>query len=415
MKVAVPSRTKPWRLLTLATVAASALLSGGSPLHAQTVPPASAAAPAVEAFTTTVRNAVLLDVATQSVLFEKAADELQPPASLAKLMTLAVVFEEMRQGRLLPEQEIVISQDAWRRGGAPARGSTMYAAVNSRIRVQDLIRGTAVVSGNDSSIALAEAISGTEANFIPLMQRRARELGLTRSVFRNVTGLPDPEQRMSARETAKLASHIVRTYPDHYAVFSERELLWGNIRQQNRNPLLGQYPGADGMKTGFLDEAGFNLVGSAVQNDGQRLIVVVMGARSLQERSNEARKLLDWGFRSFEMRQPFGENEILGEARVFGGARDTVQVTAGGPVRLLLPRGTSDRVMAQIVYRGPIRAPIRRGMPVGTLQIRRGQQLALEVPVHAADDVAVGTMTQRALQAIVERTGGLVRSTLGRP
>ncbi|MBX9989808.1 MAG: D-alanyl-D-alanine carboxypeptidase [Phreatobacter oligotrophus] len=371
-------------------------------------------AAAQDNFQTTVRNAILFDVGTQSVLFEKAADELQAPASLAKLMTMAVIFEELRQGRLRLDQEVVISEDAWRRGGAPSRTSSMYAAVNSRVKVQDLMRGVVIQSGNDASIALAEAVSGTEANFIPVMNSRARALGLTRSVFRNSTGLPDPEQRSTAREIARLADHIIRAHPEHYGLYGEREFTWGGIRQQNRNPLLGTYPGADGLKTGYIEEAGFNLAGSAVQN-GQRLIVVVMGARSLQERSNEARKLLDWGFRSFELRDLFQENETIGDVAVFGGSQGTVPVTAGKPVRLLLPRGQSDRVTAQIVYRGPVRAPVRQGAEVGMLRVLRGSQVALEVPIFAAADVGTGTLSQRALQGAWELATGWIRTGTARP
>lgn len=391
-----------WLRGLAAAVVAAAALSGGEPARAQ------------DNFQTTVRNAILIDVGTQSVLFEKAADELQAPASLAKLMTMAVIFEEMRQGRLLPDQEIVISQDAWRRGGAPSRTSSMYAAVNSRVRVQDLLRGAIIQSGNDASIALAEAISGTEANFVPVMNTRARALGLTLSVFRNATGLPDPEQRTTAREMARLSDHIIRTFPEQYAIYAEREFTWGGIRQQNRNPLLGTYTGADGLKTGYIEEAGFNLAGSAVQN-GQRLIVVVMGARSLQERSNEARKLLDWGFRSFELRDLFQENEAIGDVSVYGGAEGSVPVTAQKLVRLLLPRGQSDRVSAQIVYRGPVRAPVRQGTEVGKLRVMRGSQLALEVPVFAAADVPAGTLTQRAMQGAWELSTGWIRSGTARP
>lgn len=367
-----------------------------------------------DAFQTTVRNAILFDAGTESVLFEKAADEPQPPASLAKLMTLAVIFEEMRQGRLQLDQEIVISQDAWRRGGAPSRTSSMYAAVNSRVKLQDLLRGAIVQSGNDAAIALAEAVSGTEANFVDVMNRRAQALGLRHSVFRNATGLPDPEQRMTARDVARLADHIIRSYPEHYPIYAEREFTWGGIRQQNRNPLLGTYPGADGLKTGYIEEAGFNLAGSAVQN-GQRLIVVVMGARSLQERSNEARKLLDWGFRSFELRDLFREDEVLGEVQVYGGASGSVPVTARRLVRLLLPRGQSDRVSAQILYRGPIRAPVAAGTEVGRLRVLRGSQLALELPVYTTVDVGTGTLSQRALQGAWELVAGWVRSGIARP
>ena len=388
-----------WRQWALALVF---LFAAAAPLAAQ------------DSFQTTVRNAILVDVGTESVLFEKAADEPQAPASLAKLMTMAIVFEELRQGRLLIDQEVVISTDAWRRGGAPSRTSSMYVPVNSRVKVQDLIRGAIIQSGNDASIALAEAISGTEANFVQLMNKRARELGLVHSTFRNATGLPDPEQRVTAREIARLAEHIIKAYPDRYPIYAEREFTWNNIRQQNRNPLLGTYNGADGLKTGYIEEAGFNLVGSAVQNN-QRLIVVVMGARSLQERTNEARKLLDWGFRSFELRDLFAEGETIGDVSVFGGSAGTVPVTAGKVVRLLLARGQSGRVSAQIVYQGPVRAPVRQGQEVGKLRVLRGTQLALEVPVYAAADIGIGSLTQRALQGAWEAASGWLRTGVARP
>ena len=252
-----------------------------------------------DSFQTAVPAAILLDPDSDSVLYDKNADQLVAPASLTKLMTLEYVFNEIKQGHLKLDDEIVISENAWRKGGAPSHGSTMYAAIHSRVKVDDLIHGIIVDSANDACIALAEAIAGNESAFAALMTKRAREIGLEKSTFANATGYSDPNLRVTAREMAQLARHIMTTYPDFYPYFSEREFTWNKIRQLNRNPLLAMGVGADGLKTGETSEAGFNLVGSAV-NDGLRLIVVITGAKSEKERAEEARKLLDWGFHGFE-------------------------------------------------------------------------------------------------------------------
>jgi len=238
--------------------------------------------------------AILIEAMTGVVLFEKNADELMPPSSMAKLMTAEFVFKAIREGRLRPDDQFAISENAWRRGGETSGVSTMYAALNSQVTILDLLRGALVVSGNDACIALAEGMAETEAKFAIKLNERARELGLTKSNFSNATGLPNPDLRVTSRELAKLARHIIWTYPEFYEICGEREFTWNNILQQNRNPLLFMGIGADGMKTGFTDDAGYGLVGSAVRDD-IRLIVVVNGLRTDKERGAEARKLLEWG------------------------------------------------------------------------------------------------------------------------
>ncbi|MGL4975013.1 MAG: D-alanyl-D-alanine carboxypeptidase family protein, partial [Bosea sp. (in: a-proteobacteria)] len=206
-------------------------------------------------FTSSAPHAILLDTASGTVLYEKAADTLMVPASMAKIATALVVFEEMAKGRLKPDDEITISDNAWRKGGAPAGGSAMFAQLGSKIKLPDLLQGLIVQSGNDAAIAFAEAIAGTEQNFARMMTDRVRALGLTQSTFRNATGMGDPEQRVTARELAKLSAHIIATYPEQYKLFGQREFTWNKVRQQNRNPLLTMDIGADGIKTGMLGES----------------------------------------------------------------------------------------------------------------------------------------------------------------
>ena len=366
-----------------------------------------------DSFQTAVPAAILLDPDSDSVLYDKNADQLVAPASLTKLMTLEYVFNEIKQGHLKLDDEIVISENAWRKGGAPSHGSTMYAAIHSRVKVDDLIHGIIVDSANDACIALAEAIAGNESAFAALMTKRAREIGLEKSTFANATGYSDPNLRVTAREMAQLARHIMTTYPDFYPYFSEREFTWNKIRQLNRNPLLAMGVGADGLKTGETSEAGFNLVGSAV-NDGLRLIVVITGAKSEKERAEEARKLLDWGFHGFESRLLFAEGQTIGEAKVFGGTMSYVPLMGPGPVRVMMPRNSNERLQARLVYIGPVPAPVGRGQEIGKLKVWRGDNLALEVGLKAAEDVGPGTMSQRAMDAATELMIGLLRAGVSR-
>jgi D-alanyl-D-alanine carboxypeptidase (penicillin-binding protein 5/6) len=352
---------------------------------------------------------ILLDAESGTVLFEKNADTPTPPSSMAKLMTAEVVFNELQQGRIKLEDEYIVSEDAWRRGGAPSHTSSMFAPIHSRVRVEDLIQGAIVVSGNDACIALAEGVAGNEPAFVEMMNKRARELGLIKSYFTNSTGLPDPAQKVTVRELARLARHIIRTYPNYYRYYGEREFTWNKIRQQNRNPLLTMNLGADGMKTGFTNDGGYGMVGSAVQ-DGTRLIVVVNGLKTAKDRADEAKKILEFGHRGFESKRLFTEGQIIGYARLFGGASRSVALVGDGAIGVLMPKNTSERVSAKIVYSGPVPAPVRQGQQIANLNVYRGDSVVAEVPLFAAEAVERGNLPQRALDAVSELVIGLFRS-----
>ncbi|MFV2092209.1 MAG: D-alanyl-D-alanine carboxypeptidase family protein, partial [Hyphomicrobiales bacterium] len=261
--------------------------------------------------------AILMDGDSKAILYAKNIDDLMYPASMSKLMTAVMVFEAVQRGDLALDEEFFISEDAWRRGGESSGSSTMFAKLNSSIPLESLLRGVIVQSGNDASIAIAEGMYGTEAAFAEAMTARARELGLTKSTFTNATGWPDPDHQMTTRELALLARHIIYDLPEFYKYYSEKEFTWNGITQRNRNPLLYNYPGADGLKTGFVKESGYGLVASA-QRKGRRLIAVVNGLKKRKDRGPEMRKLLDWGFRSFKRFVLFENGEQVGTANVWG-------------------------------------------------------------------------------------------------
>jgi D-alanyl-D-alanine carboxypeptidase (penicillin-binding protein 5/6) len=357
---------------------------------------------AAQVFQTIAPSMLLMDADSHTVLFEKAADEPETPASTVKVMTAEIVFREIAEGRLHLDDEFTVSENAWRTGGALSRGSAMFAALGSHIRVEDLIRGLVIDSGNDAAIVLAEGIAGTEANFVEMMNKRAGELGLNHLSFRNVWGKDDPGQKVTARDMVMLADHVIRTYPDLYKYFGEKEFTWNKIHQLSRNPLLATDLGVDGLKTGNIDaKSGYGIVASAVQN-GQRLILAVYGLRTDKERSEEARKILEWGFRTFESKTIFEAGETIGAAKVYGGSRGSVDLVADGPVRILMQRGSDQRLSGKIVYTGPLLAPVEQGSAVARLNIYRGTTLALDLPLKTAQNVAVGSLPQRAADAGLE-------------
>ncbi len=354
-----------------------------------------------QSFQTKAKQALLMDFDSGSVLFQKNADELMPPASMAKMMTMEVVFNAITTGELNFETLFNISQDVWRRGGANSGGSTMFAALNSDIRLEDLIRGVIVQSGNDAAMAIAEGMAGSEEAFAGLMNIRARKIGLETSTFTNSTGLPDPDQRVTARDLAYLARHIIKTYPELYKIYAEPEFKWNKVNQRNRNPILGKVAGADGLKTGYTEASGYGMVGSAEQN-GRRIIMVLNGIASKRERSGEAVKLMRWSFRAFKPIDLFAEGEVVGKASLYGGEKSGVELKAQGPLRIFVPIGFQDRLKAHIVFTGPVMAPVEAGDKLAKLQVMIDGKVSQETPLFAAEDVGEGTLTQRAMDAAQE-------------
>jgi serine-type D-Ala-D-Ala carboxypeptidase (penicillin-binding protein 5/6) len=352
----------------------------------------------------------LVDVSSRTVLFEKKADEAHPPASLVKLMTAEVVFQALKENRLTLEQELPITENVWRRGGAPSGGAAMFAPLNSRVSVANLLQGLLVQSANDAALALAEGMAGSEARFVTLMNERSAALGLRVSRFRTATGFAHPEQRVTAREMARLAQHLIEAYPDRYPLFGQREFTWNNIRQTNRNPLLALNIGADGLKTGNVAEAGFNLVGSAEQG-GRRLIVVILGAETAQFRAADARRLLEWGFSNFERRKLLERQTPLTDAKVSGGVKPSLTLGLRDDIVMLLPKSALDAVSTTINYKGPVRAPVAKGDELGTLQVRRGGTLAFEAPIVALEEVQQGSLGKRAWDNSLDWLTGLFRRT----
>jgi D-alanyl-D-alanine carboxypeptidase (penicillin-binding protein 5/6) len=360
-------------------------------------------------YDTDAPTAILIEASSGSVLFEKNADELRAPSSMMKLMTAEVVFRAIKQGDVKLTDQYIVSENAWRKGGAPAGGSTMFAAIHSRIAVDDLLHGAIIQSGNDSCMILAEGIAGSEKAFAEMMTKRARELGLTQSTFANSNGLPDPGNKMTVRELGKLARYVIQTYPDFYKLFGEREFTWNKIRQQNRNALLNSMEGADGLKTGYTKEGGYGMVGSAVQN-GMRLIVVVNGVDDPDDRITEAKKLLEWGFRNFEARTLFAAQQPVGYAKVFGGESRSIKLASPDPIKVMVQKNGSDKLIARIVYNGPVRAPIEPGQRVGLVKVWRGANVAVEAPVYAAEAVGAGSTVRRAIDGASELVIGMFRA-----
>nr|WP_244641332.1 D-alanyl-D-alanine carboxypeptidase family protein [Tianweitania populi] len=359
-------------------------------------------------FETKAPQAYLMEAKTGTVLFSKQPDTLIAPAALAKLMTMEVVFDALKTGRVKLDDVYTVSENAWRKGGAPSRGSTMFAALKSKIALNDLIQGAIVQSANDACIIIAEGMAGSEEKFAELMNQRARAIGLKQSVFKNATGLPAEGQVVSLSELAFLGRHIWQTYPEFYRIYAQPEFTWNKITQRNRNSLLSYGIGADGLGTGYTEASGYAILGSAEQN-GRRLFAAMSGMTSEAERAQEARKLLDYGLNGFEDAHLFDAGAIIGTARVYGGMKQEVTLKALDPVEVFVPLTDKDLVKVHLVYDGPLRAPITSDQPIGSLQVWIGDNLAKSFQLAAAEDVALGSLSSRAADAAHELAFGWLR------
>ncbi|PWS36183.1 D-alanyl-D-alanine carboxypeptidase [Falsiroseomonas bella] len=344
-------------------------------------PPSTPASSPLGPVDTQARQALLIDFDTGAVLLEKNAEERMPPSSMSKLMTMYVVFDLLKQGRLRLDQQLPVSERAWRMGG-----SKMFVQIGSQISVEDLARGVIVQSGNDACIVLAEGISGSEQQFAELMNEVGRRIGLRDSVFRNATGWPDPEHRMTARDLATLARRIISDHPEYYRFYNERSFRWNDITQENRNPTLARVPGADGLKTGHTEEAGYGLTASAIRN-GRRLILVVNGLPSMRARAEESARLLEWGFREFDNVVMFRAADTVEDVPVYLGERPTVPLVTGRDLVLTMPRAWRTSLQAKVRFDAPIPAPVAKGQEIGRLLVSGQGVPEMTVPLIAGADV----------------------------
>jgi serine-type D-Ala-D-Ala carboxypeptidase (penicillin-binding protein 5/6) len=334
---------------------------------------------------------ILIDAATGLVLAELNSGQRLPPASLTKIMTTYVADNLLAQGTIKMDDQVFVSVKAWQ-----AEGSKMFIQEGTSVRLEDIMRGIIIQSGNDSAIALAEHISGSEDAFAELMNQHAQQIGMTNTHFTNASGLPDPNHYMSARDLATLAQAVITKFPEAYKMYGEREFTYNNIRQPNRNTLLFSDKSVDGMKTGFTDEAGYCLVGSAVR-DGMRLITVVMGTGSTDARAQETQKLLSYGFRYYETTQIIAANQVMGSTKVWSGKAEAVEVGVQQALTATIPRGQAANLITELSLNDTIKAPITVGQQLGTVKVSMGDTVFYDGPVVALQDVQAGSWIKRLM------------------
>ena len=359
----------------------------------------SAVVASADDFTTSAPYAILMDYETGSVIYAKNADAPMEPASMAKLMTLAVVFDELKSGKIHLDDQFFISDHAWREGGAASGSSTMFAKLHSKVPVEDLLYGLIVQSGNDAAIALAEGIAGSESTFAGIENQMAAKIGLTNSHFTNASGLPDPNLHTTAHDLARIARYLIMTYPEYYHIFSETSFTWNKIKQGNRNSLLELGMGVDGLKTGHSEESGYGIVLSTTQG-GRRLIGVLNGLKTIHDRTVEGQRPLNWGIHGFEQVAAFTKGQVVGYANVYDGQRSSVGLVGKDEIDLYLPKGKAQCPEATISYKGPLRPPVRQGDQVAELNVTCAGQPVQTVPLYAAQDVPRGGFMTRAMAAL---------------
>ncbi|MER2519160.1 MAG: D-alanyl-D-alanine carboxypeptidase family protein [Bdellovibrionales bacterium] len=376
-----PART----LLLIALLA----FGGGATAYAE-----STTAPSVAPVETAAKQAFLLDATTGTPLFAKDADSKMPTSSMSKLLTMYLVFEALRDGKLRLDDTLTASEHAWKQ-----EGSRMFLNVGQKAKVEDLVRGVIVQSGNDAAVTLAEALGGSEGNFAEMMNAKARQLGMTNSHFVNATGMPDPEHYSTARDLARLALALIRDFPQNYHYYSELEFTFNNIKQGNRNPLLYRNMNVDGLKTGHTEAGGFGLTASALRN-GRRLILVLNGMTDMQARADESAQVLDWGYREFGLYRIAEAGQHLANANVWLGQSNNIELVAQQALSLTLPRAARTGLTATVDFIHPIHAPIVKGQQLGKLIVTAPGTDPVEVPLLAAKDVPrVGLLDRIAAKA----------------
>lgn len=341
---------------------------------------------AANAIETTAKNVLVMDYETGQYLYTKDHQKMIPPASMSKLMTIYMIFEKLKDGSLSLDDTFTVSENAWRKGGAASGSSTMFLKIGEKVPVRDLIQGIIVQSGNDACIVAAENLSGSEEDFAADMQKKARQLGLTHSSFANSTGWPHPDQLMSVEDLAKLARIIISQFPEYYHIFSEQNFTHNNIKQGNRNPLLYSMPNADGLKTGHTEEAGFCLVASA-KKDNRRLISVMAGLKSNKERSEEAEKLMNWGFREFSNYTLFKKDQVIAEIPVWQGDENNIKLIVDHDIRRTLKKSSVNKIKMTAVYDKPVSAPIKKGDKLGVIKVDIPGQGNFEIPLTSDRNV----------------------------
>lgn len=364
----------------------------------------SSVASAQSGFTTPAPHAIIMDYNSGSILYEKDARLPIAPASMTKIVTAELVFDAIRQGRITLDTEFTVSEEAWRRGGAKSGSSTMFLELGSKVKVRDLLKGVIIQSGNDACIVLAEGLAGSETAFADMMTQHARALGFDSATFRNATGWPHPEHNISLYDLARYAQRFVSEYPEFYSLYSERSFTWNGITQSNRNPLLGRFTGADGLKTGHTESSGYGLVGSAKRGDDRR-IMVVNGLGSKAERREESVRLMQAAFDSFDVYDLYKAGDVVEKVDVFMGVDHTVDALVSEDVVSGLYRPDRARLKAQIRYK-TVAAPIGKGDVVADLIIQEPGRDMRVVPLVAAKDVKQKSAISRVISVIISKIRG---------
>lgn len=343
---------------------------------------------------TTAKQAIIVDFETGEVLYDKNSDEKMPTSSMSKVLTTIVIYDAIREGKIKWDDELPVSQRAWQEGGAASGGSTMFLDLNSKAKVSDLIKGIVIQSGNDACIVMAEGIAGTEENFAGLLNDKADEIGMKNSHFMNASGLPDPNHYSTARDLAKMAVYLIKEYPEDYKFYSEKEFVYNNVRQGNRNPLLYKTIGADGIKTGHTEEGGYGMIGSAVSN-GRRIIMVINGTSSMQARADEAEKLMKWGEVSFKNIDLVKKDAVVGKAPVVLGLARDVSIVASKDVRATVSAFDKNPATVVANYKVPLTAPVKAGDPIGEIVVTLNNGTKLTSPLVAGEDVPEASFFSR--------------------